>query len=425
MRLRLENIGKIKEATIDMQGITVIAGENNTGKSTVGKALFAIFNSFYEIQNQIYKERLQSIENVMQLIYRNLFFIDGEKMRSIDECSEEILLNKATYIESPSKLKKYIIEMLDLDVVSTKNMIERINLDDLVERVVDILRISDQEIFNSVVNKKMNAEFGDQLLNVFSEREGNISLTVQKEILKVRVLEDSVMTERKDYSLHTEAIYIDDPFVLDDIDFRLRRKKEIGYTDHRAQLIDKLLRKNENTSVVDEIVVENRFKDIYQKLNRVCDGKMVRQRNGRMGYRTKNMDKSLNVKNLSTGLKTFVILKTLLMNGAIENNGTIILDEPEIHLHPEWQLMFAELIVLLSKEFDVNILLNTHSPYFLRAVQVYSAKYEVADTCKYYLSEFVEEGKATVIDVTDNVDKIFVKLAQPLQMLEDERWNID
>ena len=66
--------------------------------------------------------------------------------------------------------------MFDLDVISTKNMIERINLDDLVERVVDILRISDQEIFNSVVNKKMNAEFGDQLLNVFSEREGNISL---------------------------------------------------------------------------------------------------------------------------------------------------------------------------------------------------------------------------------------------------------
>ena len=109
MRLNLENIGKIKEATIDMQGITVIAGENNTGKSTVGKALFAIFNSFYEIQNQIYKERLQSIENVMQLIYRNLFFIDGEKMRSIDECSEEILLNKATYIESPSKLKNILL----------------------------------------------------------------------------------------------------------------------------------------------------------------------------------------------------------------------------------------------------------------------------------------------------------------------------
>ena len=36
MKLHLENIGLIQDATIEMQGITVIAGENGTGKSTVG-----------------------------------------------------------------------------------------------------------------------------------------------------------------------------------------------------------------------------------------------------------------------------------------------------------------------------------------------------------------------------------------------------
>ena len=39
--------------------------------SLINNTQNTIFNSFYEIQNQIYKERLQSIENVMQLIYRN------------------------------------------------------------------------------------------------------------------------------------------------------------------------------------------------------------------------------------------------------------------------------------------------------------------------------------------------------------------
>ena len=53
----------------------------------------------------------------------------------------------------------------------------------------------------------------------------------------------------------------------------------------------------------------------------------------------------------------------------------IIIDEPEIHLHPEWQLIFAELIVLIQKEFGMHILLNTHSPYFLNAIQVFSKKY--------------------------------------------------
>ena len=42
----------------------------------------------------------------------------------------------------------------------------------------------------------------------------------------------------------------------------------------------------------------------------------------------------------------------------------MILDEPEIHLHPEWQLAYAELIVLLEKKFDLSIVVTTHSRDF-------------------------------------------------------------
>ncbi len=149
------------------------------------------------------------------------------------------------------------------------------------------------------------------------------------------------------------------------------------------------------------------------------------QKNKHIGYQLDNQDRALSVKNLSTGLKTFAILKTLITNGAIKDNGTIILDEPEIHLHPKWQLLFAELIVLLHKEFGMHILLNTHSPYFLRAIQVYSAEYEVSDMCKYYLSETGEEGEAYINDVTNSIDKIYEKLSTPLQWLENKRWSND
>ena len=51
MKLTLKNIGKIWTASVEINGITVIAGENNTGKSTVGRALFAgyIIETFIHI----------------------------------------------------------------------------------------------------------------------------------------------------------------------------------------------------------------------------------------------------------------------------------------------------------------------------------------------------------------------------------------
>ena len=52
MRLYLKNVGKVSEADIKLDGITVIAGENNTGKSTVGKMLYCLFHSFYREKEQ-------------------------------------------------------------------------------------------------------------------------------------------------------------------------------------------------------------------------------------------------------------------------------------------------------------------------------------------------------------------------------------
>lgn len=40
MKICLKNIGKIKEADIELDGITIIAGDNNTGKSTIGKSVY-------------------------------------------------------------------------------------------------------------------------------------------------------------------------------------------------------------------------------------------------------------------------------------------------------------------------------------------------------------------------------------------------
>ena len=201
------------------------------------------------------------------------------------------------------------------------------------------------------------------------------------------------------------------------------RRMPRASSDHRYHLRTKLFWPDSEANVFDEIIAKDKLNSIYEKISSVCSGDVIRSKRSVTGYQRKGSDKVLNVRNLSTGLKTFVILKMLLTSGVIERNGTIILDEPEIHLHPEWQLLFAELIVLIQKEFGVHVLLNTHSPYFLNAIEVYTVKYGVDDKCKYYLA-FSKDDISNIEDVTDNIEAIYSKLARPLQDLENERGQL-
>lgn len=72
MILSLKNIGKVESAKVELNGITVIAGENDTGKSTIGKALYSIFNGFYKIESKIRDEREDNIERLLDVLYHNV-----------------------------------------------------------------------------------------------------------------------------------------------------------------------------------------------------------------------------------------------------------------------------------------------------------------------------------------------------------------
>lgn len=410
MKLVLKNIGKVAEASVDINGITVIAGDNDTGKSTVGRALFAIFNSMYNLENQVKSERCKSVENLLIASGMGV----RATLKDAREKAEEITIEGNKYRNAIDELtKEKLCPFLPDEFKKDENN---------VDRMLEVLKVSDEDIVRRIFEKKLEAEFNGQVRNIYSEVEGEINLTIRDEHISVIVdSDDKVKLEgHNDISLGTEGIYIDDPFVMDEL------KRTSWFFDwaapgHRYHLRRLLMKTESNKTVVDEIITNDRLDDVYEKIKTVCDGSLVITNGADYGYKSGDGDKTLDVRNLSTGLKTFVILKSLLLNGSIENNGTVILDEPEIHLHPEWQLLLAEIIVLLQKKFGLHVLLNTHSPYFLRAIQVYSAKHSVREICKYYLSEM--KGKQSVItDVTDNVELIYEKLAAPLQRLENERW---
>lgn len=422
MRLRIQNIGKISAADIEINGITIVAGENNTGKSTVGKTLYAIFNSFCRTQKRIFAERVRSVSRYIGQMYmenneRGLRMLDAEAV------ANEIV-HHADQFQNVDGLERGVKEELQKYGEGETSLPKEELLHEYVIRILEVLRVSDDEFLKLLLEHRFDAEFNGQICSIYGKQTAEAVLNIKDENIAVIWEENRVSSiQNQDaVSLNTEVIYIDDPFVLDDVRSSYYRMSwSMRDKDHRSDLCQKLYQSAGHQTLVDEIVVKDKLEHIYQKLAKIVDGEVSRGSGNRIVYQKKGSDKALDVRNLSTGLKTFVILKMLLTNGAIEQNGTIVLDEPEIHLHPEWQLIFAEIIVLIHKEFGVHILINTHSPYFLNAIEVYTEKYEVAKRCKYYLSELQENGMACIKDVTNDTEQIYRKLAQPLQDLEDER----
>lgn len=77
-------------------------------------------------------------------------------------------------------------------------------------------------------------------------------------------------------------------------------------------------------------------------------------------------------------------------------NLTVLLEEPEQNLHPALQSKLADLVYIINKKFDVRFIIETHSEYLVRHIQVLSAK---------IFKDGADETPFKVVYLTGNKDK--------------------
>lgn len=404
MELYLKNIGKLKEANIKLEGITVVAGENNSGKSTVGKAIYATLQSLSYLGE---KRGKAMVEAVLAVVSRSFSRVIGDSEGIISGFSEKYKNREKV---TSSDILEYLNELYQLKKTENES-----DYREFVEEVEEICAVSSGELDNKIVSLQFTQSFSQQAKNFFAEEEGRIVFQYGSEKAEFQVLPDTKVRVSGVFKFHKVPFYVDDPNILDN--FSLVSENKIY---HRNQMVQELLKPVSTNQAVNQLLAEKKLEKVLSLINSVCGGEFFLQNT--VSYGLDHIGETLDIKNLSTGLKSFGILKTLLLNGSLSRGSVLILDEPEVHIHPEWQLIYAELIVLLQKEFKLTILLTTHSPYFLRALEVYAGIHELSEKCHYYFSEN-DGNEAVIYDVTEDVERIYEKLATPLQELEDLRWS--
>ena len=435
MHIYLDNIGIIQDSTVEIKGLTVITGENNSGKTTVGKAVYSLVDGVSDLQQRSiidkYNYAIKKLEDAKNTFpYYLVMSLKRGAANIQNECLR--IFFRQDYRESIQlmKIEEYLVDLLhELDkldieeepycnIIDKRMMVWGMQSEkafenfeerkrDVISIVADTLHciINDPELINYTkqsINATLSTEFYGQIQpaaldNIISKidmyDEGQKYFDVSIENNELCDTEDIVFWNTP----YKRVFFIDNPFVLDEpIYFKATK-----YTTTHHSFVDegsivthgnklkRVLQFSPEKSVFEEGILNERYKKIKEKLDDILPGKFNVEDGER--YYVRNGVK-LKASNLATGTKVFSILKILLEKGLIDEDTLLILDEPESHMHPMWQNVFVEIIALLIKELGCHVLLTTHSSQFVLAIDAYMRKYEITDMCNFYQTKHIDDG---------------------------------
>lgn len=430
MKLVIENIGKIKKAEFDFRGITVIAGNNNTGKSTVGKVLYSFFNSLQnvseKVENQRYEERCDALQAYMtNEIYSSFEPSDeSNRIRRIFSALK-FKIPEDLDLRDKSEVKKWVASALKKRGVKLSD--RSAGFSKLWKQFENIDKIDDKDIISVLVERYYKDVFHNQINSLFVDAAGKVRLDIQSKEFILEFKHNKVTSQNIPFDIRNRAIFIQSPDIID----ALGEKNSFAHgfvaelmNGLNEQLILSLIKRTRKNAIA-ETQFREKMTNITALLNEVIPGEFDKKSSGNVVYNEKEFEEPLSVINLSTGLKSFALLQLLLDNSALGDKDVLILDEPEVNLHPGWQLKYAELIVLLERAFNLTVLLTTHSPYFLRAIEMYSRKYGITNDCDYYLASLTGNNEAEFFHVNDQLNRIYREMAEPFEVLNHIDDNLE
>lgn len=430
MRLKLQNIGIIEEADINVDGITLIAGQNDSGKSTVGKVLYALIRGVNIDENRFNSSKNEFIRNRIRDI-RNLLIRTKTSEKEDEEIQKKFI---STYLENDeSSFNKYSFRMNFEDIESINILLSELNdinnlytdysnisikiqlgtfINDITNRIS--ISIDSNEVLHYELESFFENEFGNQIKNKFIKGNSYINIEGIKE--KKITFEEPISFEGFDTMsnfYYDEVFFIESPIKLEDRNF-IRFNSILR--DKNQYLNNKIFEPKKEQDIFSD--TSNDTEKLNLIISDVIKGAFEFNSKNQLIFKKQEIEFDLN--NVATGIKSFGILQLLLQKGKLNSNTLLIIDEPEVHLHPTWQVKYAEILVRLSIEFAIPIVLTSHSPYFIEALEAYTKLYKYEDSTNFYFAEKNEDGLSSKItDVTKNISPILSSISDAFYKIQD------
>lgn len=425
-RFSLHDYHAIKNAVIAIDGITVLSGENGCGKSTLSKWLYYMVNGTENYEKYIYNafihailDKISHLNVVVHDIVRHLK--DDRIEKHIYEGQKELrrLLNDESQENVDNALRVYQM-ILDEFTRALSDYLKRKPSAAAVDRMFRFLDMETGESDNTeaALQKYIAAQAAqlnrnlEKYFKAKDEREVGYFFYLLRSAYRItddrpvniQLEEDGVKLLRKGgtekvgilYNLN-RAIYVDTPMSVSE-EVASDRK----YWEH---LLDLML------YPAKDIRPTNEAKKLMMQITRLIKGKVEVQESIFTGTELHYVrEDGLDIKlvDVATGYKSFAYLLRLLGNGYLNSSTLLLIDEPEAHLHPQFIVEFARLLVLLNKQLGVKVMIASHNPDMVAAISAIARKEGVADTTHFYVAESSDKDYTyTYRDLGDDIEPIF------------------
>ncbi len=127
--------------------------------SSFGKMLFCVYNSFFRIEEQIYNERKKTIHRVISN-YAHELFEQPITILQIKNLSQRIVDERASIINDNRILIKELENFCLPSETSFKEDTIRKYIEELDTKILEYLKIEDNEIKKLILKKRLQVEFG-------------------------------------------------------------------------------------------------------------------------------------------------------------------------------------------------------------------------------------------------------------------------
>lgn len=374
MKVTIKNLGAVKSATIDLsKKLNIFCGGNSTGKTYMAYIIYAITS----LQNR-------SFGIGFDKKYLDILIANNEVEIPINYLQIVKFRNEENSKITPNLWKLFAIpENKSKDFFSKTEIIFHESNDEFIERLKKLK-------FNEIV------KFHDYLIRIEKFKEDSFKISLDANTIKneqfIRYMDIAFLA-----ILYSKLVYYP---VMSSTIFPVERNsiftfnKELSIKNNERYDLIKQLSSNNDISPIDIMFFSsNRYPqpirdclkvaddlDTIKKSNSIfydfaeeiekelLDGNVIIGKEGNVEFSSFKTSKktTLSFHQSSSIVKTLAGLVIYLKHSA-QKNDLVIIDEPELNLHPDNQIKITRIFSRLINK-GLNLVVSTHSDYILREI---------------------------------------------------------